>query len=153
MNRQSPFKVILLLAVVSLMLHAVPAPAQCVVTGTTNGTDGMGNNTAYKNVTNATKCQLTGFNNVVECNPGGAPPTMTGATRMSGPLTATAAPMAVNPFCNWKCDCPGSLGTPGVYTVQVTISGPDGGLPVELMDFEIEDGEESGDDAESEEDT
>lgn len=132
MVRRSSFRLVAFLAVVALMAHGAPAQAQCSVTNAGGGTT-AGNIYVYKTVAAATKCKLTGFNNVLECHPGGQPPTMTGATRLNGFVTATAAPMAINPYCKWKCYCP-----TGPTTAQVTISGSDG-LPVELMDFAIED--------------
>ncbi len=47
-------------------------------------------------------------------------------------LNATALSGTVGPFCNWSCTC-GTGAPPHVTT------GPADGLPVELMDFAVED--------------
>ena len=97
----------------------------------TNGPGTGGMSPAYiyvgKTITNASTCTLTGFNNVIGCLPGGFPPTMTGAMNAGSYVSASANTTVTGAFCAWNCNCG-----------QVTVSSANDGLPVELLEFEVD---------------
>ena len=137
--RKSLLPLIAALAVFVLIGHGAPADAQCVTSITSSG----GGPTATfiaKAVTNATMCTLTAFNDA-DCHPGGNYPPVIGVmlTTPNVYLSATRYMGMSNPSCGWTCDC-------GAVT-----SNASDGLPVELMEFEIED-DESSESADDEDD-
>lgn len=138
--RKLRFWLVPVVALVGSLVQPLAVNAQCNTTGVSMGTTGT---PAYiyvaKAISNANTCTLTMFMNVFACHPGGQPP-VTGITRMGTMLTASAFTTATNPSCGWVCNC-GTAMNPGV-----TITTADG-LPVELMDFGIEDGAAGGYDA------
>jgi len=136
--RKSLLPLIAALAVFVLIGHGAPADAQCVTTNVSSGASPM---FIVKTISNANTCTLTMFNNA-DCFPGGNYPPTIGMTRMSVrmlPLSATPFMGFSNPSCGWACDC-------GAVT-----SNASDGLPVELMEFEIED-DESSESADDEDD-
>ena len=121
-----------MLVLVCLVALPLSLSSQC---NTTNITGGTYTNTTTgslpyyyvtKTISNANTCTLTMFMSILLCDPGGEP-VATGATGMTGMLTASAYTTATNPSCGWICDCG-----------AVVIDGSSG-LPVELMDFAVED--------------
>ena len=113
-------KVLLCFGLVIAGLLVVPqiAYGQCMVTSTNVGTTG-GFPYVVKTLSLSTFCQATSSFNAT-CTPGGG-----GASNLF--LSATAS--GPNPSCQWNCGC----GT-------VRIDGTDG-LPVELLEFEVDGGE------------
>ena len=61
-------------------------------------------------------------------------------------LVASALTATVAPFCNWVCNCGA-----GCTSQSISINSQDDGLPVELMDFEIENTEAEGSDSDDRE--
>jgi len=111
---------------VVFVFGAIYIYGQCVTSITAMGTYGT---PAYvyinKTLSASQICQLTAFNNVFRCDPGGEPPVLFVSNTVND-LTASAYTIATNPFCRWDCACG-----------EVEI-GPDDGLPVELMGFSVE---------------
>ena len=131
------FRLTSALALAVFVGYGTPASAQC--SPTVYSMSGGPPIFIIKAVPAATMCTLTMFNNA-DCFPGGNYPPAIGAmtSGMSIYLSATqvTSPMVLtNPSCGWICNC-----SPGGTTVAVTTSAASDGLPVELMDFAIEDG-------------
>lgn len=116
--------------VCGLFLSTMPAASQCMVasTPTTMGTQGgMAYIGVSKVLSGSYLCSLKVSSNVIPfCNLAGGAATVTY-------LTAAAFTTAANPICQWSCDC-------GMGPESIAIDGNDG-LPVELMEFSVEDGE------------
>lgn len=127
-----PIRKKLVLPVLALVLalgFAMPpssleAQPPCATNGAPfTGTYTMGGNQVnyiLKYLTTSATCNLTMSNNVLDCRPN---PGAAGST-----LSATAYSSAMSPSCQWDC---------GAGTCTVTTDGSDG-LPVELMDFDID---------------
>ncbi len=106
-----------LLAVSFMILAPTSVMGQCAVTNSSVATFGSVIY-VYKNIAPAASCSVTASMNVNGC----FPPVTTSTTLLS----ASAQTTATNPSCNFNCTC-GS----------VTIDGSDG-LPVELLQFSVE---------------
>lgn len=118
------------LVVVLACLFPMSVQGQCVTTATMQTTVGM-TILVTKSLSASAVCTLTGGMNIVGCVPSGAATT---SVLMAGATTGAATPS-----CAWTCACG-----------AVVIDGSDG-LPVELMDFGIEDeSEDVGAEEESE---
>jgi hypothetical protein len=123
-NRNSWLRLLpVLLLLVGLLLQPAPLEAQCSVATTqimTLGTIMV----VYKILNGPYNCGTT-MMNALFCNP----------TAMTGTsfLHASAMAATMNPSCAWTC-----TGTGGGTCATVTIDVNDG-LPVELMEFSVED--------------
>ncbi|MCP4527470.1 MAG: hypothetical protein GY833_16375, partial [Aestuariibacter sp.] len=123
--RQSRSWLVVAVILVGLVVGPVAVQAQCVVASTNKQTF-TSTIVVTKTLTASGKCRSVGNNNVLACAPGAASVTTTF-------LAATATTAATNPSCSWQCTCTGS----GNIRIDKT-----DGLPVELMDFEVVDGDE-----------
>ncbi len=123
--RQSRSWLVVALILVGLIVGPVAVQAQCVVASTNQSTFGS-TISVYKILSTSGNCRSVGNNNVLACAPGSVSVTTTF-------LGASASTAATNPFCSWQCTC-GGVG-------NIRIDKTDG-LPVELMDFEVVDGDE-----------
>ena len=122
--RKSRFWLVPALVLACLLVQPVGVASQCMVMSTPTGTLSAGMIiTALKVLSTAANCSLT-MTMAASCNPVG--PSVT-ASLFASAHTSTTATMSVS--CGWNCGCG-----------AVTIDGTDG-LPVELMDFGIEDEE------------
>ncbi len=121
-----------LIAILAVVLFApAPVDSQCAVTNTTPGFTSPSFIQIYKTLSMAGDC-VTTMSNAFGC--GRAP-----AASMATMLIASALPMStMNPYCNWVCDCGAG------YTAESISTGPADGLPVELMDFSIDDEDATG---------
>lgn len=123
-NRKKPLWLAPILVLVCLLVLPAEVVSQCNVTMTMSyATFAPATINVTKTLSAAAACMTTAMN-AYGCFPGAASFTtnMLNATRMG----------TANPFCNWSCAC-------GVGSApHVTINNSDG-LPVELMDFAIED--------------
>ncbi|MCP4593715.1 MAG: hypothetical protein GY842_23520, partial [bacterium] len=123
--RQSRSWLVVALILVALVVGPVAVQAQCAV-ASTNQTSFPGTIVVTKTLTTSGTCHTVANNNVLACAPGAASVT----TKY---LVASASTAATNPLCSWQCTCDGS----GNIRIDKT-----DGLPVELMDFEVVDGDE-----------
>lgn len=132
MNSENKVKVaVLIVAFLALVLGPAAVHAQCMVTSTFQNTYFTGSTTFFvsKQLGGTYPCRLTA-RNARSCNPG-----VTSSTNVSY-LSATAVVATTNPFCNWVCDCGG-----GPTLISINTSD---GLPVELMEFDVNGKEEGG---------
>ena len=114
----------LVLIVGTLLVQPVRVEAQCNVTMIMSfPTNAPATINKTKTLSAAASCMTTAMN-AFFCFPGGA-------FFNTNMLYATAMSATVGPFCNWSCTC--GVGAPP----HVRITGADG-LPVELMDFYID---------------
>lgn len=124
--RKSTIWLAAVLILAALVGRPAPVGAQCVVTNTDTGSNvAMTYMYVNKTLTAPYFCTLTMSMNVIACN-------LSGGAGTTNVLSASAFNTAVNPTCGWNCAC-------GI----VTIDGSDG-LPVELMEFSVEDEGEAG---------
>ena len=110
--------------VIFALLCVDTASAQCSVTYTYQGMYTMGGmdvNFIQKYLSTSESCSLTMSASVIDCNPD---PSASGVT-----LSATAYAGATMALCAWNCGC---------GTVQ--IDGPNDGLPIELLEFQVDEG-------------
>ena len=127
-TRLSRFWLVPVLALVCLCAQPVAVQAQCVTTGGVMvSTPGANTMIAYYNLTAPGMCMSVAANNAA-CFPASTNQTTTF-------LSASAMTPVTNPSCSWTCNC-------GTGTQNFSIDSSDG-LPVELMDFEVEDDESS----------
>jgi hypothetical protein len=111
-----------LLLLLCLLLQPAGIGAQCMIVGTDMGSGtqgGMNYRYGVKYLSMDFQCTVTMQMNMIGCSPD--------PTNSTDFLSGAAFTTAVDPTCAWDCAC----GT-------VTITNVD--LPVELMDFAIEDG-------------
>ncbi len=125
---------LLVLIVASIFIQPARVESGCAVTSTSNQMIGNAY-TILKFLGGFTNCTRT-MNMAMTCSPAGP---LSTSGLLARATTGTIATMSVS--CGWTCGCGG-----------VTTDGSDG-LPVELMDFAVEDdvaavsGEESGEGA------
>ncbi len=115
-----------ILLVICLALQPMAIEAQCITASTSMGTGtqgGMNYRYGAKILSSAEQCTLTMQMNMIDCDPNPSASTSF--------LSGAAFTTAVSPTCAWACAC----GT-------VTITNVD--LPVELMEFSVEDNQDSG---------
>ncbi len=123
---KSRFWIVPMLILICSLCSSESVEAQCVVTNTSIDMPGTITTVVTKSLSAATNCTSVPTQmNAVDCNPGAG-----GAS--TDYLTADAMAATMNPRCVWVCGC-GTTMNPGV-----TIDASDG-LPVELMDFAVED--------------
>lgn len=125
--RQSRSWLVVALILVALVVGPVAVQAQCVVSST-NQSSFPPTIFVTKTLTTSGACHTVANNNVLACFPAAGT-----VTTMF--LVASASTAATNPSCSWQCTC-GGVG-------NIRIDKTDG-LPVELMDFEVVDGDEGG---------
>lgn len=120
----------LILLFVSLSLLPGIAMGQCVVTNTSiNMPYGSGTTFVTKTLSAAAQCNVTGTGagfGAAQCHPATTPLT-------TNVLQAVRSGSSLNPFCNWECTCGTGAGP------HVTTNGANDGLPVELLEFQIDD--------------
>ena len=123
--RKTPIWLAAILVLAAVLAQPAAVEAQCMVAGAMVGTyTSMGTTTktyVLKYLNGTYNCSLTNMMNVDDCNASPSANTMT--------LSAVAFNAATNPSCAWNC-------TGGCGTVTIGISD---GLPVELMEFSVED--------------
>lgn len=140
-TRHSRFWLIPLLALSVPLVHPTPVESQCTAALQPPGTYGTFPS-AYivvRRVLNASYvCQNVAANNQRGCYPTAA------QVSAYQTLTASAYTTATNPSCQWQCAC--ATQSPTFTT------GTENGLPVELMDFAVEEDVASGTVGESGED-
>ena len=118
---------------VVIMEPTTSIPTACVVTIKKVGSPNLSFPTSYvyidKFLDTTRVCSFVTSNFAALCNPGG----MVATTRLIASATGTG--LTMSPSCQWNC----------VGCGTITTSAANDGLPVELMDFRIEDGDTGGD--------
>ena len=116
----------LLMILASLVTQPAPVEAQCTVVGSTAFVTSM-TNVVYVTLNASYSCMVVMMMNVSACG-------FVGTDTMRAMFTASAMTTYTNPSCSWSC----TGGACGSIVADST-----NGLPVELMDFEVEDDESS----------